>query len=213
MPLTCSVGRPFLTARWQDIALITYAVPRGLLESRVPAGLELDERDGQVFVSVVAFDFHNCRVMGVRWPGLVDFPEVNLRYYAREKTTGRRGVVFVREFVQSRVIASVARWVYNEPYDAVPMNSRVTRANGRVRIEHDLRPPGAKAARIVVEANNEFFTPADSSIDHFLKEHSWGFGTRRGRTLVYEVQHPVWQVYRNARAEFNLEFATVYGEE
>jgi uncharacterized protein YqjF (DUF2071 family) len=207
------MSRPFLTARWQDLALITYAVPRGLLEQRLPPGLELDERGGQVFVSLVAFDFRDCRVWGVGWPGMVNFPEVNLRYYVREKMGGQRGVVFVREFVPSRVIAGVAKWVYNEPYTAVSMTSHVTRANGRVRLEHTLRMAG-RTNRIAVEADEACITPDDSTADHFFKEHSWGYGTRRGRTLAYQVHHPVWQVCRSARVvHLDVDFAAVYGRE
>jgi uncharacterized protein YqjF (DUF2071 family) len=205
--------RPFLTARWQDLALITYAVPRGLLQPRVPPGLELDERGGEAFVSLVAFDFRDCRVRGVRWPGMVNFPEVNLRYYVREQRSGQRGVVFVREFVPSRVIAGVAKWVYNEPYAAVPMTSSVTRTKGQVRVEHTLNVAG-RANRIAVEADEACIVPEASTADHFFKEHSWGYGTRRGRTLAYEVHHPVWQVCRNARVvQLDVDFAAVYGQE
>jgi uncharacterized protein YqjF (DUF2071 family) len=207
------VARQFLTARWQDLAIITYAVPRELLAGRVPAGLELDEREGQVFVSLVAFDFRGCRVMGVGWPGMTDFPEVNLRYYVRERATGRRGVIFIREFVRSRLITAAARWIYGEPYVAIPMSSGVTRARGRVRVEHKLTPRGTSPVRIALEADDVCYTPDASSVEHFFKEHSWGYGVRRGRTLVYEVGHPAWQVCRGARAELDIDFGAVYGRE
>jgi len=58
-------------------------------------------------VSLVAFDVRDTRVRGVAWPGLRDFPEVNLRFYVREGD--RRGVVFIRELVPSRAVALVAR--------------------------------------------------------------------------------------------------------
>jgi uncharacterized protein YqjF (DUF2071 family) len=206
------VARLFLTARWQDLAIVTYAVPRALLSPRLAAGLELDEREGRVFVSLVAFDFHDCRVLGVRWPGLVNFPEVNLRFYVREAASGRRGVVFVREFVPSRLIAWTARALYNEPYEAVAMSSRVTRDGGRVNIEHELRAQ-AGPMRIAVEADEACLTPEAASDEHFFKEHQWGFGTRRGRTLVYEVRHPVWEVCRGARARVDVDFGAVYGPE
>ena len=71
----------FLTARWSNLFLATYAVPEGLLRSRLPPGLELDRRDGQCFASLVAFDFLDTRVLGVPWPGFRHFPEVNLAVY------------------------------------------------------------------------------------------------------------------------------------
>ena len=207
------MARPFLTARWQDLALISYAVPRELLEPRLPRGLELDDHEGRVFVSLVAFDFRDCRVLGVRWPGLINFPEINLRYYVRERATGRRGVVFIREFVPSRLVASVARWVYNEPYVRIPMVSRVARDTGRVRVEHTFTRPGAQAMRLRVEADAACLTPDAGSVDHFFKEHSWGYGSRRGKTLGYEVRHPLWEVCRGPRAEIDVDFGAAYGPE
>ena len=59
----------FLTARWSNLFLATYAVPEELLRPRLPEGLELDRPDGQCFVSLVAFDFLDTRVLGV--PGVL----------------------------------------------------------------------------------------------------------------------------------------------
>ena len=105
----------FLTARWSNLCLFTYAVPADLLRRRVPPGLELDRREGlagEAFVSLVAFDFLDTRVLGVPWPGFRNFPEINLRFYVRRPTPdggAERGVVFVREFVPQRLVAWMAR--------------------------------------------------------------------------------------------------------
>src|SRR5689334_13401141 len=100
---------PFLTARWENLCLVTYTVPPALLEPRLPPGLTLDTRDGQAFVSLVAFQFLGTRVLGVPWPGYRNFPELNLRYYVRHGE--ERGVVFIREFVPRQLVAWLARAV------------------------------------------------------------------------------------------------------
>jgi hypothetical protein len=67
---------------------------------------------------------------------------------------------------------------------------------------------------IRAQADSRCETPHDSSWEHFFKEHSWGFGTdRRGRTLVYEVKHPVWQARCNATATVFGDIAGIYGKE
>src|SRR5437870_9067010 len=99
-----TVRRPFLTARWSNLAILTWEVPPALLEPHLPAGLELDRRDGAAFASLVAFDFLDTRVLGIPWPG---FPEVNLRFYVRLRA--QRGVVFIREFVPQAIVAWLAR--------------------------------------------------------------------------------------------------------
>jgi hypothetical protein len=67
--------RPILTAPWNNVFLATYAVPPPLLEPRLPPGLTLDGRDGHAFVSLVAFEFLDTRVLGVPWPGHRNFTE------------------------------------------------------------------------------------------------------------------------------------------
>jgi uncharacterized protein YqjF (DUF2071 family) len=72
---TRSGGRAFLRAHWSNLVLASFAVPPELLRPRLPAGLELDTRDGSAFCSLVAFEFLRTRVLGVPWPGFRDFPE------------------------------------------------------------------------------------------------------------------------------------------
>jgi uncharacterized protein YqjF (DUF2071 family) len=205
--------RTFLTARWQNLVIVTWSVPEKLLAPHLPRGLELDRCEEHACVSLVAFDFRDCRVKGIPFPGLVNFPEVNLRFYVREISSGRRGVVFIREFVPSRVIATVARVVYNEPYRAVPMTSRVEASDQGVSIEHRLHVDSAKLT-IAAQASARTLTPADHTVEHFFKEHSWGYGVdRRGRVLVYEVQHPVWAIHERGAARIDGDLGRVYGPE
>src|SRR5437763_211823 len=114
--------KPFLTAWWQNLLVATYRAPAELLQSRLPKGLELDRLDGDTFVSLVAFEFSGTRILGVRCPGYDHFPELNLRYYVRAGTD--RGVIFIREYVSSRLIAYLARRWYNEPYRVAPLSAQ-----------------------------------------------------------------------------------------
>jgi uncharacterized protein YqjF (DUF2071 family) len=115
-----SAPRPpvFLTARWEHVLMLSYAVDPRLLARRLPSGVELDEHDGRCFVSMVGFRFRDTRVRGFALPFHRDFDEVNLRFYVRRKVEGtwRRGVTFVKEIVPRRLIAWVARGLYAEPY-------------------------------------------------------------------------------------------------
>src|SRR5262245_48416190 len=170
--------RSFLTARWENLFLATYAVPPSLLEKRLPAGLALDTRDGSAFVSLVAFEFLDTRVLGVGWPGYRHFAELNLRFYVRRGAD--RGVVFVREFVPQRLVAWVARWLYNEPYLAAPISAERDESDDSITMDYRLRYAGREHS-VHVEAGKPAFRPADDSAEHFFKEHHWGFGvTRRG---------------------------------
>ncbi len=203
--------RPFLTAEWRNLCLFTYAVEPAMLEARLPPGLALDMRDGNAFVSLVAFDFLNTAVLGARWPGYRDFPEINLRFYVREGE--KRGVAFVRELVPKRMIATIARRLYNEPYYYAPMTSRVSRSDERITVEHEVAWRGS-TQRISLEAAPTSHVPGPSSTEHFFKEHSWGYGRSRANELVrYEVRHPVWAVHPVERWTLDWDFGAVYGEE
>jgi uncharacterized protein YqjF (DUF2071 family) len=66
--------RTFLTARWCNLILANFEVPRELLHPLVPPGCELDRRDGVCWASLVGFQFLGTRVLGIGWPGFRNFP-------------------------------------------------------------------------------------------------------------------------------------------
>jgi uncharacterized protein YqjF (DUF2071 family) len=203
--------RPFLTARWSNLFLATYAVPPALLQNRLPPGLDLDLRDGRAFVSLVAFDFLDTRVLGVAWPGFCNFAELNLRFYVRQG--GNRGVMFVREFVPQRVVAWLARLIYNEPYVAAPLASTVSDGPTSLTVEHRLRY-GGRTHTLTATGGKPPYRPGEDSLEHFFKEHHWGFGvSRAGEMIRYEVEHEIWNVYPVQKYHIDLDWGSVYGSE
>jgi len=202
---------PFLTARWSNLCLITYPVPLALLEPRLPPGLSLDLRDGQAFVSLVAFDFLDTKVLRIPWPGYRNFPEINLRFYVRHGD--ERGVVFIREFVPKKLIAFLARNLYGEPYIAAPMTSRITQDASQIAVEHRLTFTG-RENRLRIVGQNPSTLPAANTTEHFFKEHQWGFGkSRSGKCICYQVSHPFWECYSVTSYELDWDWPGVYGQE
>ena len=190
---------------------MSYPVPDAILVPRLPAGLILDRWQGKAFASLVAFDFVDTRVAGVAWPGFTRFPEVNLRFYVREGD--RRGVVFVGELVPGRMVALLARLLYNEPYRVAGLRSSTETLSDRVRIAHEFVWAGRRQ-RIAVEGRWPAEPAAEMEATHFFKEHAWGYGTDRlGGLLRYAVEHPRWRVYPGATARVELDFGAVYGPE
>ena len=205
------MSRPFLTARWTNLSLFTYAVPPEILLKRLPAGLELDRRGDEAFVSLVAFDFEETKVWGIGWPGYRRFAELNLRYYVRRP--GERGVVFIREIVPQRWTAWLARTLYNEPYATAPLISKITENDSSIVAERRLTWNGHDY-RIALTGKKPAFQPAEDSVEHFFKEHHWGYGvSNKGRTIRYRVEHPTWDIYPLESYRLDFDFADVYGEE
>ena len=179
-------------------------------------GTELDPWDGSPLVSLVGFRFVDTRLKGVAVPGHRTFEEVNLRFYVRRPMPNgstRRGVVFIRELVPRAAIATVARVVYNEPYRAVSMDHAVDldeKAGGRASYSWRFR-----GARYSLEATvkGPAQTLAPGSEAEFITEHYWGYTRQRdGGTIEYQVDHPAWQVWGTAEAEYRSpESSALYG--
>ncbi|MBC7541978.1 MAG: DUF2071 domain-containing protein [Candidatus Sericytochromatia bacterium] len=201
----------FLSARWDNLCLLTYAVPPELLQPRLPPGLTLDLRDGQAFVSLVAFQFADIRVLGLPVPGYRHFPEMNLRFYVRQGT--ERGVVFIREFVPQRVVAGMARVLYNEPYLATPMRESITGDDQQLTASYGIQLDG-RWHTVRVTGQKPTIVPPETSDEHFFKEHRWGFGRdRRGHLVRYGVTHPVWAVHPVSEWHLDFDWQQVYGSQ
>ncbi len=201
--------RPFLTAYWHNLLNLTYQVPPELLLPLLPNGLTLDVQNGKAFASLVAFDFRDTKVRGLKIPFHVNFPEINLRYYV--KHGDKRAVCFVTEFVPKFCIAFVADRLYNEPYQSLNMRSETYTESGRINIAHYFTKEG-KTYFIKATALNTPQQAAENSPEHYFKEHDTGFGSdKRGRTLSYKVLHPIWRTYPLEKHEIQVDFGHLYG--
>jgi hypothetical protein len=208
---TTPPGRPFLTARWEHLILANYPVPEALLRPHLPPGVDLDRRAGACWASLVAFQFLDTRVLGVPWPGFRNFPEWNLRFYVRRGDD--RGVCFVREFVPQRLVAWVARTLYNEPYQSARLTMAVTPTADRVDAAYTVRW-GGTVHRLAATGDGTTVRPGPDSDEVWFKEHRWGFGTsRRGRLVRYEVTHPEWAVHPVRSSAIEVDWGRLYGPE
>ena len=208
-----AVSKPFLTAQWLNLIMLSYRLDPAMLEPFLPPGCSLDLLDGSAFASLVAFDFADTRVMGIRWPGFVRFPEINLRFYVRcnEGAGDQRGVCFIREYVRQRTVATMARWIYNEPYRVAPLQSSVESTGSKIHVRHTLKSK-SKTCSVQVTGSSDPFCPAPDSTECFFREQQWGFGTSRSRKLIrYQVLHPVWNVYPVESYQLDWDWRAVYG--
>lgn len=204
-----AVTRAFLTARWQNLIMLTYAVPPAVLTPLLPPQCELETIDGDAFVSLVAFDFADTRVAGIAWPGHISFPEINLRFYVRHGE--QHGVCFIRELISKPIVAAVAWLFYNEPYQLAPLRSRVTRQGDLLQVEHCLQIR-RRRFRIQVAADPIARLTNEWEPEHFFKEQRWGFGTSRGGKLLrYHVQHAPWRIHPIQEIQMDWDWQAIYG--
>lgn len=206
-----SPGR-FLTARWEHLVLVTWAVPPELIAPLLPRGVQPDIQEGQAFVSLVAFEFNNTRIKGIPVPFHINFPEVNLRYYARRGE--EVGVGFVREIVNRPAITAVANGLYNEHYRTMPLKLQVTRRPKGKHFRYTLGKNG-RLGHIDAELTGKAWLPEDEdSVEDYFKERPWGYGKRKnGDGLRYRVWHPRWEVMEYSKLTYYLNYGALFGKE
>jgi uncharacterized protein len=202
--------REFLTAEWKNLLMLNYAVDPALLQAFLPAGTELDQHEGQTYVSLIGFEFNKTKLLGRSVPFHQAFEEVNLRFYVRRGT--RRGVVFIRELVPRFAVSALARLAYGENYACVPMSHRVEidRHGGEVEFSWGSDETRCSIAAVI---GGDSYLPEDCSLAQFITEHYWGYAIRASCTVEYQVAHPQWQVRNVTSAEFRGNAAAHYGRE
>ncbi len=208
--------RIFLTAEWKNLLMLNYAAEPELLRNYLPGGLELDFWNGQTYVSIVGFCFFNTRIFGIRFPLHTDFEEVNLRFYVRKKTAEgwRRGVVFIREMVPRRAIATMAKLFYSEPYLAMPMRHTVPMkdnqpCSGTIRYEWFFQK---RWNFLSAEICGAAYPLEENSEEEFITEHYWGYTAQRKRVPTeYAVEHPRWNIFPIRNPVLDCDVRKLYG--
>ena len=108
------MAETFLSARWENLIMANYAVDPALLLPYLPKGVELDNFNGDTYVSLVGFLFKQTSLFNIPIPLLGTFEEINLRFYVKrtEGATIKRGVVFINETVPYKAVAWLANQLY-----------------------------------------------------------------------------------------------------
>ena len=204
----------FLSARWEYLAMFNYEVDAAILEPHLPPHTELDLFNGKAIVSVVGFLFNNTRVMGIKWPGFVNFEEVNLRYYIKyfDGKNWRRGVGFISEIVPQFLVAGMANFFYNEHYSTARMSHSISVANEQIHVEYKWQPKGRtwNSMQLTAGANLQHIAPG--SEEEFIFEHYFGYNKLNNKTSIeYSLEHPRWQVYPLRNYQLDCDVENLYG--
>jgi uncharacterized protein YqjF (DUF2071 family) len=193
--------------------MANYEVDPAILKPFIPAKTELDTWNNRTYVSLVGFLFHDTRVMGIRFPFHVTFPEVNLRFYVRYKEAGewKRGVVFIKELVPRHAIAFIANTLYGENYATHRMTHEWKTTGEQLEVSYSwkvkdewnyLKAVAEKTPSALVQGSEE----------EFITEHYWGYTFVNQRCAgTYRVMHPSWRVHKVHRYEVKCTTAFLYG--
>lgn len=191
---TDPVRRAVFAQDWRDLTMLHWPVDPALVAPLLPAGTVPDLLDGVTYVGLVPFVMAGVRIFGTPpLPHLSGFAETNVRLYAVDPATGRRGVVF-RSLEAARLLPVLAaRASYRLPY----LWARMTVRHGpdTVAYETSRRWPGPRGAGGLVRVRTGALVVADP-LALFLTAR-WGlFSTwYGGRTAYAPVDHPAWPLH------------------
>ena len=209
-------NRPFLTATWRNLVLLSYEIDPEALLKYLPPGLSLDAWQGKCLISFVGLQFRNTRVRGIPAPIYRNYPQVNLRFYVRREIDGqyRRGVVFIKQIVPHRMVALVARRVYHERFVAMPLRCSLvfpSDSSQPQKITYQWRHR-RKRGKMEVADLGALEHPKEGSIEQFLAEHYWGYNAQPdGSTLEYLVDRPSWRIRVAATSTLVCDVEQLYG--
>ena len=190
--------------------MFNYEVDEATVLPHLPPYTKLDLYNGRAIVSVVGFLFNNTRVMGIKWPGFVNFEEVNLRYYIKkfDGKEWKRGVGFISEIVPQFLVAGIANLFYNEHYSTAIMSHSISHSNNELQVAYNWKKKGQDWNMMWVKADPVLRDIVSGSEEEFIFEHYYGYNKLNSQTTIeYSLQHPRWQVYpvTDYRLECNVE--------
>jgi uncharacterized protein YqjF (DUF2071 family) len=204
----------FLTAEWRKLILANYAVDKELLLKYLPPFTELDDWQGQYFISLVGFMFVNTKLRGYGVPFHGNFEEVNLRIYVKynDGAALKRGVVFIKEIVPKPAITFIANAIYGEKYQTLRMRHHWRVEDDQLKVSYAWKNRSWHDMNVVAGLKSTAIKAG--SIEEFITEHYWGY-TQIGanKTSEYGVDHPKWEVYPLQDYQINVDFETNYGKD
>lgn len=206
--------KTFLTAAWKKLILANYRVDKETLQPFIPPHTELDYWNGALYVSLVGFMFLNTRVLGIKIPMHVNFPEVNLRFYVRYNQNGnwKRGVVFIKEIVPKPAISFVANSFFNEHYATMPVKNYEVLEKDQLLVGYQWKYKN-HWNRLEVSAKPTPQLIVPDSKEEFITQHFWGYSPAgNNKTTEYEVAHPLWESYVISDYSIECDYAGLYGQ-
>jgi uncharacterized protein YqjF (DUF2071 family) len=200
-PWPLPYGRWVMAQSWHDLLFAHWPVNASALRAQIPAQLDVDTFNGQVWIAVVSFRMSGVRMRGTpAMPWVSEFPELNVRTYV--VADGKPGVWFFSLDAGNAIAVAVARAWFHLPYFRARMSCeerdawiyyRSERIHGgapSALLEGKYRPAG------------QTFKAKPGALEHFLTERYclYAAGPRAG-IIRGEIHHPPWAL-QVAEAEF-----------
>jgi uncharacterized protein YqjF (DUF2071 family) len=197
-----------MTGNWEDLIISTFEIEKEVLESYLPFNTEVDLFNGKALMSVVAFTFSKVKFFGLKVPFHQNFGQINFRFYAKSKTNGAKGVVFIREFAPKPIIALIANHIYNEPFYFRNIRFKKTKSTKNKVINYSHKNMAIKAT---TSTSTQSLTKA--SLDEFIVDRYIAFvKNSKTKTLQYKIFHKPWKLFQSINVDINKNIISMLPE-
>jgi uncharacterized protein YqjF (DUF2071 family) len=181
--------KPFLTGAWKNLVILTYSCDPALLTPFLPKTATLDLYEGKALLSWVFFTFSKAKLFGCRIPAHQFFPELNIRTYVKDKNTGAKGVLFLKEMAPKKMVTWTAKYLYNEPFYYQKL--KVDLSPNEITYQF---PCYNQAQKLQVQYQTSERLP-ESKLEKFIIERKLAFVKQKNNHhLVYNIQRKPWNI-------------------
>ena len=197
-PFPLPKGPWIMQQTWEDLLFAHWKLPYETLRKRVPAILELDAYQGEVYIAVTPFKMRDVKFRLLPpIPTTSDFLEVNVKTYV--KKDGKPGIYFFSLDASSALSAIGARLGTNLPYHRAEMS--LTEADGKFDYSSYRKDEPAEL-EVSYKPISEVFESAPGSLEEFLTERYCLFQEIGEKRLIeIDIHHLKWPL-QNADAFF-----------
>lgn len=204
------VERPVMHHDWTTLTFLHWAYDVDAVQSLLPAGLTVEPYDGRAWVGLVPFHMRVRGPIGPTAPWLSNFPETNVRTYARGPA-GHTAVWFLSLDADRLAPTVAARASHRLPYCWSAMS--IEQHGGEVTYRSTRWWPGPQGARthITVRPGAAYNEGELTEFDHYLTARFalWA-PLRRGMALA-RAEHPPWPLRRAEVAKLDESLVSAAG--
>ena len=204
------VDHPVMAQHWNALTFLHWPFAPDAVQRLLPAGLEVEVRDGRAWVGLVPFLMEVGLPHVPSLPWVSRFCETNVRTYVRDRS-GRAGIWFFSLDASRLAAVVVARATYRLPYFWSAMS--VQREGDVIRYHCRRRWPGptGAASMAVVEIGAPYRPDELRPLDHFLTARWVLFSVAGARRRFAFAEHQPWPLTRARPIDVHDELLTAAG--
>jgi uncharacterized protein YqjF (DUF2071 family) len=194
--------RVVMRSAWHHLLFLHWEMEPGILQEKLPAGLQIDTFEDRAFVGLVPFTMTAVRPHGLphlpplrRWHE--DFHEINVRTYVRHEKHGPGVWFFSLDAASAPAVVTARNW-FKLPYFYARMSLLIRREMGNETMRYASRrqwpQPLPAACDIEYSPQGETSAAQPGTLEYFLIERYLLYSFWRGQLFVGRVRHKPYPI-------------------